>query len=383
MIRKITITVLAALCVSVCPVFASESTKQDAQAAAQQTTTFTAESAVGYALENSLDIKAKQEKITSCELKEKADAAQRKRVNHTYERTSTAPGINDLNTFLLTSGYVEYADGVQTTIAKRTLAESKYQLKMRVENKFYSCINADKKITVAKDALDNANENASIAKEKLDAGVIGSIEAASFDLAVVAAENNYDKAQKDRDYMYSELKQLMSYPADDTIVLTGTFERQSMNTTTLETALSTLDTNANKLNLDAGLDLQEKLLARYKSLYTTSMYDYQAQKAAYAEYEAEYNSNIGQLRLAVENSYNTMVNTYNQLNYIDKAIELKEQQTEAQRTSYELGLSTASQYITAIQELDDLKLQRVDAELGAYLTSEAYTLTYHASETEN
>lgn len=383
MIRKITITVLAALCVSVCPVFASESTKQDAQAAAQQTTTFTAESAVGYALENSLDIKAKQEKITSCELKEKADAAQRKRVNHTYERTSTAPGINDLNTFLLTSGYVEYADGVQTTIAKRTLAESKYQLKMRVENKFYSCINADKKITVAKDALDNANENARIAKEKLDAGVIGSIEAASFDLAVVAAENNYTSAQKDRDYMYSELKQLMSYPTDNTIVLTGTFERQPMNTTTLETALSTLDTNANKLNLDAGLDLQEKLLARYKSLFTTSMYDYQAQKAVYAEYEAEYNSNIGQLRLAVENSYNTMVNTYNQLNYIDKAIELKEQQTEAQRTSYELGLSTASQYITAIQELDDLKLQRVDAELGAYLTSEAYTLTYHASETEN
>ena len=50
MIRKITITALAAICVSISPVFASESTKQDAQAAAQQTTTFTAESAVNVAV---------------------------------------------------------------------------------------------------------------------------------------------------------------------------------------------------------------------------------------------------------------------------------------------------------------------------------------------
>lgn len=380
MIRKITIAALAAICALNCSAFAAET---EPAGAAHTPTIFTAEAAVSYALENSLDIKAKQENITSCELKEKADAAQRKRVNGTYERTSTAPGINDLNTFLVTSGYVEYMDEVQTTVAKRTLEESKYQLRMQVENKFYSCINADKKITVAKEALDNANENARIASEKLSAGVIGSIEAASFELAVVSAKNDYDKAQKDRDYMYSELKQLMSYPADDKLIITGTFERQSMNTTSLESALKELDTNANKLNLDASLDLQEKLLARYKSLYTTSMYDYQAQKYAYAQAEAEYNSNIGKLRLAVENAYNTMVDIYNRLDYVDKAIELKEQQTEAQRTSYELGLSTASQYITALQELDSLKLQRVDAEIGAYLASQAYTLTYHSAKTED
>ena len=381
MIKKITAAALAASLALGTSAFAAEPAPASPQTA--QTMTFSAESAVAYALENSLDIKAKAENITSFELKLKADAAQRKRVNHTYERTSMAPGINDLNTFLLTSGYLEYADEVQITVAKRTLSESKYQLAMQVENKFYSCINADKKITVAKEALDNANENARIANEKLNVGTIGSIEAASFDLAVISAKNSCDKAQKDRDYMYSELKELMSYPADGTIVLTGTFERQPMNTTSLKDALAAIDRNANKLNLDSGLDLEEKLLAKYKSLYTTSMYDYQAQKYAYAKAEAEYNANIGKLRLAVENAYNMMIDTYNQLDYIDKAIGLKEQQTEAQRTSYELGLSTASQYITALEELDSLRLQRVDAEIGAYLTSQAYTLSYHAAETEN
>ncbi len=334
-------------------------------------------------LQNSLQIKAVQENITSCELKEKADAALKKRVNNTYENTSTAPGVNDIDTFLLTSGYVEYADSVETTIAKRNLEETKYQLTMQLENKFYSCLNADKKVIVALEALENAVENKRIADAKLTEGTIGSIEAQSFELAVVAAQNDFNDAKKNRDYLYSELKQLMSYPAGQDIKLSGNFERQQMDKTPLDTALSQMDKTANKLNLDASLDLQEKLLARYKSLYTTSMNDYRTQKYAYAQAEFEYNNNVGSLRLSIINAYNTMTSTYDKLNYIDKAIALSEKQADAKKTTYELGLATASDYITAVQELDSLKLQRVDAEIGAYLSSKAYEMLYHpASDAE-
>jgi pentatricopeptide repeat protein len=329
-------------------------------------------------LENSLTIKAAQENITSCELKEKADAAMKKRVNSSYGEYA-APGVNDIDTFLLTSGYAEYADAAQTTIAKRSLTETEYQLTMQLENKFYSCLNADKKIDVAKEALDTAKENERIAKLKKEAGTIGAIEADSFSIAVISSQNDYDDAVRDRDYMYEELKQLMGYPAESNITLTGSFERQPMNTTSLETALAGMDKTANKLNLDASLDLQDKLLAKYKSLYTTSMYEYQSQKYAYAKAESEYKDNVSSLRLGIINAYNTMVSTYGKLDYIDKAIELKEQQAEAKKTTYELGLATATDYITAVQELDSLKLQRVDAEIGAYLTSRAYEMVYHAA----
>lgn len=328
-------------------------------------------------LQNSLQIKAAEENITSCELKEKADASLRKRINTTYDRTGSAPGINDIDTFLLTSGYVEYADAAQTTIAKRNLAETKYQLTMQLENKFYSCLNADKKIIAAQDALNNAKENKRIAEARLEAGLIGAIEASSFGLAVISAQNDFDDAVRSRDYLYSELKQLMSYPAEQGIKLSGSFERQTMNSTPLETALSAMDKTANKLNLDASLELQEKLLEKYRALYTTTMYDYQAQKYAYAKAEAEYNNNVGNLRLSIIDSYNTMVSTYSKLDYIDKAIELSEQQADAKKMSYELGLTTASDYIKAVQELDSLKLQRVDTEIGAYLTSKAYEMLYH------
>lgn len=328
-------------------------------------------------LQHSLQIKAAEENITSCELKEKADASLKKRVNETYNRTGTAPGINDIDTFLLTSGYAEYADAVQTVIAKRNLEETKYQLTMQLENKFYSCLNADRKVIIAREALDNANENKRIADAKLAAGTIGAIEADSFGLAVVSAQNDLNDAERNRDYMYSELKQLMSYPADREIKLLGSFERQAMNKTPLAAALSGMDKTANKMNLDAALDLQEKLLEKYRSLYTTTMYDYQAQKYAYAQAEAEYNNNVDNLRLSIINSYNTMAGTYDKLNYIDKAIELSEKQADAKRTAYELGLTTASDYISSVQQLDSLKLQRADAEIGAYLTSKAYEMMYH------
>lgn len=346
-------------------------------------TVFSVEDAVSYMLENNPTIKAAEENITSCELKEKADSKSGTRARDAYDRTATGPGINDLTAFLLTSGYAEYADGVQTAVAKRDLAETKYKEEMQLTNKFYSCLNADKKVRVANDALNTANENKRHADDKLEQGVIGAIEANSFGLAVISAQNSYDDSVRDRDYMYSELKQLMGYPAEKEITLIGVFERRDMNDKSLEDALAGMDKTANKMNLDASLDVQKKLLEKYKSLYTSTMYDYQAQKYAYAQAEAEYNDSVGALRLGIISSHNTMVSAYGTLDYVDKAIELKEQQSDSLKTSYELGLSTASEYITSVQELDDLKLQLVDAEIGAYLASQAYELMYHpASDAE-
>ncbi len=345
---------------------------------------FTVDEAVEYMLENSLAVKADEESLKSYEMSRKAKILLRYRVNDTYAAYKvTAPGVDDMDTFLLTSGYVNYYNDAMVTIAKRTLSETKYQLTVKLENKYYSCLNADKKVKVALDALDNALENKQHADMKKEQGVIGAIEAQSFELALISAQNDYDDAVRSRDYMYCELKQLMSYPDDKEIVLTGEFQRQPMDQTPLAQALDGLDKTANKLNLDISLALQNELTKTYKSMYTTSMYEYQEQKYAYAKAEAEYNDNICNLRLALRDSYNTMVSTYGKLDYIDKAIDLKEQQADAQKTSYELGLSTASQYLTSVQELNELKLSRVDAEIGAYLTSRAYQILYHESEIQN
>ena len=331
-------------------------------------------------LANSLDIKAENENISYLELKQKADAGMRKRISNSKKGEAAVLTVDSFNTMLVTGGFNEYSDGVQLEIAKRSIGDIKYKLTMQLENEFYSCLNADRKIVVAQEALSNAQENERIAKARNEEGLIGAIETSSFSLAVVQAQNDYNDAVSGRNYMYAELKQMMGYPADGDITLTGAFERKPMSAVTLSTALVGLDKTVNKLNLDAGLKLQERLLNEYRSLYTGSMPDYQAQKFAYAKAESEYNENVGNLRLAVINTYNTMTSTYGKLDYLDKAIELKEQQADAQKTSYELGLSTASQYITTIQELDSLKLSLVDAEIGAYLTSKAYEMTFHPAE---
>lgn len=172
----------------------------------------------------------------------------------------------------------------------------------------------------------------------------------------------------------------MSYPSDKELRVTGAFKRQPMNKTALKDALERYKTSVSHLNLDAQIDIQRQLLKKYENWYSSALHQYHTQKYALAKAEDEYSQNINQLRLNVINSYNTMVNTYAQLDYIDKAIEIKEQQADAQKTSYELGLSTASEYISAVQELDELKLQRTDAEIGAYLTSQTYEMSYSPYE---
>lgn len=337
--------------------------------------TFTYEQAEKYMYENSLAIKAQEENIKSAEYKIKEDKVSKKQLDkYTYSFPS------DFDRYLVGTGYLEYSDTKQLEIAKRTMEQSKYQLKMQLENSFYSYLNSCSKVKTAEEALHNAKENERIALEKLSAGLIGKIEANSFSLSVVAAQNNYDEAVSNRDYLLEQLKDVMSYPSDKELLVTGAFVRQPMNETTLNDALERYKTSVSHLNLDTQIDIQRQLFQKYENWYTSSLHQYHTQKYALAKAENEYSQNVNQLRLNVINSYNTMVNTYAQLDYIDKAIEIKEQQTDAKKTSYELGLSTASEYISSVQELDELKLQRTDAEIGAYLTSQTYEMSYSPYE---
>ena len=365
------ITALSVMCVSVGAAYAGEAAEPE-----KIKTDFTVEEAVSYANENSLELKAQNENITSLKYKYDADKLTRRNL----EKAGYAYGTSDFDYYLYGSGFNEFSDLKQYDIAERSLDFSKYKLDMQVEGKFYSCINADRKIAVAQEAVDNARENARIAAEKKDAGFIGAIEAESFDLAVINSENELDKAKGDRDYAYAEFKELIAYPADQPITLKGTFTRQPMNSTPPDEALAELDNTANKKNLDDGWAIQAELLNTYKKYYGSNnpKYAYQSQIYAYAKEEADYKNNVGQLRLGIISAYNTMKDTYNQLDYIDGAIALKERQADAQKTSYELGLSTASEYIAAVAELDSLRLQSVDAEIGAYLASKAYELSFYA-----
>lgn len=116
----------------------------------------------------------------------------------------------------------------------------------------------------------------------------------------------------------------MSYPSDKELTLSGTFERQPMCETGLTDAFEKSKTSVNRKNLDAGIDIERRTYQCYVNFYTASEYQAKTQKAKLAQAETEYKNNLADLKLGIINSYNTMCSTYNQLNYIDKAVELQE-----------------------------------------------------------
>ena len=112
--KKIIALALCAAIASPAAVYAADTKTADAKK-----TVFTVSEATDYMLSNSLELKAAEENVSYMELKQKADAGMRKRLNN----KEVAASVNDLNTMLVTGGYVEYSDGVQYDIAKRNLPE--------------------------------------------------------------------------------------------------------------------------------------------------------------------------------------------------------------------------------------------------------------------
>ncbi|MGN1116950.1 MAG: TolC family protein, partial [Candidatus Ornithomonoglobus sp.] len=339
--KKLTILfITAAMCVSAIPVCAAESgaeanaDTEAAQTAAPKTQAFTIDKAIEYAKEHSRDMTA----LAAAEATAKAQKEENlKNYKDTRKSIYKADNGNGDSTYLVTTGYVYRSYIFQYAVAQRSTIQKEYTLESEVKNAFYSYLNAVEHVNIAKSSLDSANERVTYAQVKYDNGTISENDFESFKLAAIKAQNDYNSAVRAEGLSMVQLKSTLNYPQEDELIVTGSFERQPMDTTTPEEAFKKSENSIARVNAEESLELAA--FKRDKSVlhYTSSSVGAKSAKAEYAQAELDYYNTIEQLRTGIYSAYNNMADAYESLEYCDKSLEVMEKNVDAAKRRFDLG----------------------------------------------
>ena len=323
----------------------------------------TADEAVGYALENSLEVKKCNAAIQTA----KYQSYQAKMSKDNISKMETV----DSSTYLIATGYAYKAAQLQYTVSQRNAEDNKKAVAVQVKKDFYTYINSQAAVEIANQNLKNAEEKMASAKARLDNGSISQLDYKSFELIKKNAENSLKSAERTRDLNLIVLKNTMNYPLDKELVPVGSVEYTPEEITTPEKATE-LSRSTNKyLNISDSFSLAKERWITAGKHFTSALHDYKIEKATYETAEADYTLNVNSLDTSIRSTYNSLLTLAENLDYMQSNVELLKDTADAAYLKYEMGSMSASDYRDARQnfesaqnELQNLKLTYLTTKLS-------------------
>lgn len=340
--------------------------------------------AIAYATENSYSLVS----LKAAESKAQAQKSESRQTLRNYRnRKSTnamieqATQVTSGDMALLSSGYLYRASCFGYRSAQRATLEGEYKLKSEVSVSYYTYLNNKKKLEIAEESLNTAKERLKYAEIKYKNGQIAQTDLNSFQLSVLESQNSVNQSKRTLDLSMRSFKSYINYPQNGELILTGSFQRQNMDSTSPENAIEKSMSGIARTNLEENLELAKFKRDRLVSFHTANSVSGRAAKAEYAEAELSYKNSINSLENSIYTVWNSMMTAYEQLNYLDSSLEITEKQIQAAKTRYDLGLITATDYLSTVQQLDSLKVSIADTELAAYQACEQYRVLYDCTNT--
>lgn len=376
--------VLAALCTSsLAPVgvYAEYDVAATAQITetADNTQVFTIDKAIAYAKENS-------KTLASYEASEKYQKYYEDEARLTFKNTkksinSSVVGASDINTILVVNGYVYRAAKMSHRVAQRNTILQAYTLECNVSQAFYGYLSNVNKEKYAQESYALAKDNVVYAQIKYDGGMISENDLLKFQIEELSAKNTLEQAARDKEYSMMNLKTVLNYPLEKELVVTGEFTRRAKSEISPETAVSKAKNSIARANIEDTYSLAQEKCKRYQSYYSPNQAAYHSATAEFANAELTYQSSIEQQALNIYNAYDSMLTAYEGLETLDKTLAYTENMVKAAKISYDLGTMTLNDYVSAVQAYNQTKNSIADAELGAYMATVNYEMTFDCENT--
>lgn len=374
--RKLMLVSLAAmLCLSSVPAFAAEPLTAESQTepTQQASTSFTIDEAIQFAKEHSRNLAA----VKASE--ENAKYTQ-KEARLTYKNVRKY-SASDVQSYLVASGYAYNASRFNYRIAQRNTLMTEYTLESTVKSSFYTYINNAKKEKLAEEVLANSKERLNAAEIKYTNGFLSELEKTRFEIDVLENQNKLNAAKRASEYSMMQLKSTLNYPLDDVLTVTGEFESQPRITVTPEQAVQKAANSLTRANAEENFSLAKTKVNSYHTFYGPASASWHSASTEFALAELDYQDAINNERLNIYNTYNSLVSAYESLDLLDANINYLKNSLEAGKIMYDRGMTSADDYLDLVQQYDNTKNSRSDAELGVYLAEIQYKLTFDCPNT--
>ncbi|MFA6669590.1 MAG: TolC family protein [Bacillota bacterium] len=336
---------------------------------AEDTMTLTLQQAVDYALENSAAIKLSHTAV------EKAEVGY-KEAKSAYDKADKAGGLSREDRMLMSSqmifenykmteGYYKEMADMGRTLAEKGREQTIETVKMAVQSAYFNLLFAQDKAEIQRSILDSAKKDMDIAGKKYELGMVSQVDVLSSEAALESAKLGYNTATRDLEYQRMSFNKTLGLPLKTEVGLTDslTFEEPPGADIEEEVTLAL----QNRYEVIAAKEqyrvneLNHKLTLGWypENTFVTRQARYDMESTHQSLVNAEQD-----VELSVRKAYMDMQSAYDSIGVLSKNVERLQKAYDIARLRYDTGMATSQEVVNALNALNDIKLQHLQAVHG-------------------
>ncbi|MDD2573819.1 MAG: TolC family protein [Firmicutes bacterium] len=336
---------------------------------AEDTMTLTLQQSVDYALENSAAIKLSHTAV------EKAEVGY-KEAKSAYDKADKAGGLSREDRMLMSSqmifenykmteGYYKEMADMGRTLAEKGREQTIETVKMAVQSAYFNLLFAQDKAEIQRSILDSAKKDMDIAGKKYELGMVSQVDVLSSEAALESAKLGYNTATRDLEYQRMSFNKTLGLPLKTEVGLTDslTFEEPPGADIEEEVTLAL----QNRYEVIAAKEqyrvneLNHKLTLGWypENTFVTRQARYDMESTHQSLVNAEQD-----VELSVRKAYMDMQSAYDSIGVLSKNVERLQKAYDIARLRYDTGMATSQEVVNALNALNDIKLQHLQAVHG-------------------
>jgi outer membrane protein len=324
--------------------------------------TFTLQQAVDYALENSAAIKlantaAEKAQVGYREAKSASDKAEK------AEEVRVPMGSEmAFESFKLKKGYYKEMADMGVTLAEKGRDQAIETVKMAVQGAYFNLLFAEEKAQIQKNMLDSAKKDMDIANKKFELGMVSQVDVLSYEAALESAKLGYNTALRDLEYQSMSFNKTLGLPLKTEVNLTDslTFEEQP-EADIEESVTLALQNRYEVIAAKEQYKMEKRGFELTASWYPENTYTHQQAKYQLESSFTKLVSTEQDVELSVRKAYMDMQSAYESISVLGKNIERLQKAYDIARLRYDTGMATSQEVVNALNALNDIKLQHLQA----------------------
>ena len=352
------------------PIYANEIQVTSVVQTQSITKTFSLETAIKYALENSTMQAINKTRLEAAKLSlDEQKLAQYKLLD---KGAYVFEGVKVRN------GYYVRLSQMGLLLAEKGIIQTDAIIRFSTESVYFAYQNALDKKEICDNILLFAQDNQKTAKLRGSLGLASDIDLMYASNGVLKATIDKMNADNSLDYARMEFNKALGLPFDTKIELTDKIACVKYDEVNIaeKSELATAN-RMEAISAKEQLELDKKLLEVTGKYYMPNTYGYKQAQFTAMTSEDTYKSTLDTLRLSVYKAYNDMVNAFALLELLDAQISQQQKVYDIAKIKYAQGISANSEVTDALNKLLEAKLNKAQAMLGYNLAKTKFTNSYN------
>lgn len=334
---------------------------------AKEEMTLSLQQAVDYALENSTAIKLSNTAVEKAEVgyseAKKAIDKTEKQIEELTRQEKSAMGSQVLfENYKVTKGYYKELAGMGVTLAEAGSEQTIETVKMAVRSAYFDLLFAWEKVNIQKSMLDSARKDMDIANKKYELGMVSQVDVLASEAGLESARLSHQTAVRDAEYKLMSFNKTLGLPLKTLVSLTDSLDYTAPEETDIEAKVA--EALENRYEILAAREqyridkMDFELTASWylENTFANQKAKHQMESSQYKLVNAEQD-----VELSVRKTYMDMNSAYESIGVLAKNIERLEKAYHITKLRYDMGMSTSQEVVNALNALNDIKLQHLQA----------------------